>query len=217
MVKALVLFLAVIIGINCSINLWFVLTELFSQFSSVSLWFIGGCVVSTLLLVVYKKKFEFFTTFEHELTHNIWAMIFFRKPMGFHVNRDGSGLFEFKQGGKFSDIFISLAPYFFPTACFLWLPFHIMCKEEYMWFYFLLMGVFFGYQVVSTIQETGSYQSDIKGNGVIYSYCVFIPLYIAFHGVVLSHLSNGFSGVADFLIWDSYNNVKLLFELTGLG
>jgi hypothetical protein len=115
-------------------------------------------------------------------------------------------------GGKVSDIFISLSPYFFPTSCFIWLPFHIICKEEYMWFYFLMMGVFFGYQVMSTIQETGSYQTDISSQGVVYSYFVFIPLYIVFHGIILAHLTNGFSGIGDFLIFDAYENGKMFFQ-----
>tara|TARA_B100000963_G_C22382607_1_gene560794 strand:+ start:151 stop:651 length:501 start_codon:yes stop_codon:yes gene_type:complete len=161
-------------------------------------------------MLLFKNKFTFFSTFEHELTHNIWAMIFLRKPMGFHVNNDGTGLFEFEAGGRFSSVFILLSPYYFPTACFLWLPFHIVWKDQYYWFYFLMMGIFFGYHVMSTIQETGSYQTDITSNGVFYSYLIFIPLYVIFNGIILAHLDNGFTGIIDFIYRSHINNLDFI-------
>ena len=212
MIKFIVLFFSLIIGLLCGYNLLHILKSLITELNTEYICFFGGVVFSLLIVSAYRKKLEFFSTFEHELTHNIWAMLFFRKPMGFHVNKDGSGLFEFIPGGKFSDIFISLAPYFFPTACFIWLPFHIICKEEYMWFYFMMMGIFFGYQFMSTIHETGAYQTDISSLGVTYSYFVFVPLYIIFHGIILAHLTNGFSGIGDFLFFDAYENGQLLFQ-----
>ena len=212
MTKFIILLLSIVLGLCCGFNLYNIITDIFTGFSTEYIYFFCGVVFSLLVVSIYKRKLEFFSTFEHELTHNIWALIFFRKPMGFHVNSDGSGLFQFIPGGKFSDIFISLSPYFFPTSCFIWLPFHIICKEEYMWFYFLMMGIFFGYQIISTIHETGSYQTDISSHGVVYSYFVFIPLYIVFHGIILAHLTNGFSGIGDFLIFDAYENGQMFFQ-----
>ena len=112
MIKFIVLFFSLIIGLLCGYNLLHILKSLIAELNTEYICFFGGVVFSLLIVSVYRKKLEFFSTFEHELTHNIWAMLFFRKPMGFHVNKDGSGLFEFIPGGKFSDIFISLAPYF---------------------------------------------------------------------------------------------------------
>ena len=213
MTKTIVLLLALPLGILSTFNLVHVFGDFIQDLDLFHYFFLGGCLFSLVVVAKYKQKLEFFSTFEHELTHNIWAMLFFRKPMGFHVNTDGSGLFQWEGGSKFSKIFILLSPYFFPTACYLWLPFHVMCKEEYYWFYFMMMGIFFGYQVMSTIQETGSYQTDITSNGILYSYVTFIPLYIVFHGVILSHLNNGFSGISDFIYYDNVENVQYLINL----
>lgn len=214
MTKTIVLLLALPLGILSTFNLVHVFGNFVQGLDLFHYFFLGGVLFSLFVVAKYRQKLEFFSTFEHELTHNIWAMIFFIKPMGFHVNTDGSGLFEYRGGGsKFSEIFISLSPYFFPTACYLWLPFHVMCKEEYYWFYFMMMGVFFGYQVMSTIHETGSYQTDIKLNGVLYSYFTFIPLYIIFHGIIIAHLNNGFEGIADFLYYDNVANIQYLIRL----
>lgn len=213
MTKTIVLLLALPLGILSTFNLVHVFGDFIQDLDLFHYFFLGGCLFSLYVVAKFKTQLEFFSTFEHELTHNIWAMLFFRKPMGFHVNTDGSGLFEYNGGSKFSNIFIYLSPYFFPTACYLWLPFHVMCKEEYYWFYFMMMGIFFGYQVMSTIQETGSYQTDITANGILYSYVTFIPLYIVFHGVILSHLNNGFSGISDFIYYDNVENVQYLINL----
>lgn len=214
MAKSFVLLLSLPLGISCAVNLIRIFGDFVNALDLFHVFFLGGAVFSLFIVAKFKQQLEFFSTFEHELTHNIWAMLFFIKPMGFHVNTDGSGLFEYRNGGsKVSDIFISLAPYFFPTACYLWLPFHVMCKEEYYWFYFMMMGVFFGYQVMSTIQETGFYQTDITSNGILYSYFTFIPLYVIFHGVIIAHLNGGFQEVANFIYFDNIANILYLINL----
>lgn len=188
-------FYSIFVSFSSSFNL-----NLFQYF------FLGGMVFSIFIISKYEKKFEFYSTFEHELTHNLWAMIFLKKPTGFRVNEDGTGLFQWTGASKFSSIFIYLAPYFFPTACFLWLPFYVMCKEEYYWFYFLMMGIFFGYHLMSTYQEIGTHQSDITANGIIYSYILITCLFVVFHGIILTHLIGGFKEVINFLF---YNNLNL--------
>ena len=154
MTKTIVLLLALPLGILSTFNLVHVFGDFIQDLDLFHYFFLGGCLFSLVVVAKYKQKLEFFSTFEHELTHNIWAMLFFRKPMGFHVNTDGSGLFQWEGGSKFSKIFILLSPYFFPTACYLWLPFHVMCKEEYYWFYFMMMGIFFGMTFYTITQET---------------------------------------------------------------
>ncbi len=213
MIKVVVLLILLPLGISSTFNLICVFGDLLKKLDTINLFFLGGTVFSLFIVAKFREKLKFFSTFEHELTHNIWAMIFFKKPMGFHVNTDGSGLFEYKSGGHFSNIFILLSPYFFPTACFLWLPFYVMCKEEYYWFYFLMMGVFFGYQIMSTIQETGTYQTDITTYGISFSYATFIPLYIFFHGIILAHLNSGFGGVTNFIVEDNIANIEYLVAL----
>ena len=215
MTRLILLILIFPLGISCSINLYEILINLLSNLDN-NLFFIVGSLFSIVIVWMFKKKLQFFTTFEHELTHNFWAILFFRKPMGFHVKKDGTGLFEYKAGGKFSNIFISLSPYFFPTACFIWLPFYGMCKSQYLWLYFLVMGIFFGYHIMSTIQETGSYQTDISNNGVFYSYLILIPLNIIFNGIILAHLDRGFHGVFDFLYSGHLNNYHFIVSLLNL-
>ena len=209
MIRFIIFILVFPLGISCSFNLFDVILNICKSVNT-HFFFLIGTSFSIVVLLFFKTRFNFFSTFEHELTHNIWAIVFFRKPMGFHVNNDGTGLFEYEAGSRFSNVFILLSPYYFPTVCFMWLPFHIVWKEEYYWFYFLMMGIFFGYHVMSTIQETGSHQSDISSNGVFYSFLIFIPLYVVFNGIILAHLDNGFTGVYEFIYSGHLNNLEFM-------
>lgn len=211
MIKIIVLVITVIIGLLCGLNFFALIKNAEYNFGMDQYFFLGGMTFSLYIVYRYEKKIEFYSTFEHELTHNLWAMLFFKKPVGFQVNKDGTGLFQWTGSSKLSSIFILLAPYFFPTACFLWLPFHVMCKEEYYWFYFMMMGIFFGYHLMSTYQEIGAHQSDITTNGIFYSYTVILALFIVFHGIILTHMLNGFIGVKDFLITHNIEIVKTFF------
>lgn len=209
MAKFLALLLSLIIGLFSFYNLSIGAFNNFFQ-NELHYFFLGGMVFSMAILLRFEKKFEFYSTFEHELTHNLWAIFFFKKPTGFRVNEDGTGLFQWIGAGKFSKVFILLAPYFFPTACFLWLPFYEICKEEYYWLYFMLMGIFFGYHLISTYQEIGIHQTDITENGIVYSFIVITCLFVFFHGVVLSLVSEGYEGVYNFVIGTNMQLVKNL-------
>lgn len=204
-----------LLGLLCGYNLLVIFGGLLTALSQHAVFFFVGTVLSLFAVSKFRKRLVFFTTFEHELTHNIWALLFFRKPVGFHVYAKGHGKFSHRPGGTFSDLMICLSPYFFPTACYLWLPFHLICKEELLGTYFLVMGIFFGYQIMSTIHETGTHQTDITTHGILYSFSIFVPLYIVFHGVILAHLAGGWTGIANFLILDALNSGRSLLALMG--
>ena len=80
----------------------------------------------------------------------------------------------------------------------------------------MMMGVFFGYHVMSTISEIVSHQTDITSNGVFYSYMIFIPLYVIFNGIILAHLYNGFGGIVNFIYIRNMNNFNLILNRTQL-
>lgn len=182
------------------------------QFQMTSNWiyFLVGLFLSYFLVFRRKHKLIFYMTFEHELTHNIWAMLTFNKPTGFHVNQDGSGLFQFEMGSNYSRIFITLAPYFFPTSCMIWLLFYEFFKPEYHFIYFSLMGIFFGYQFFRIQDDFGSHQTDIQKFGMLISLLFIIPMYIIFFGAIVSLTINGWQGI----ITHYYQALKAFFIFT---
>ena len=99
--------------------------------------FLLGTIAFFILYFLLSNKLQYFSTFEHELTHNIWALLFFKKPRGFHVNTDGSGLFEWSgSSGLLSKLFILLSPYFFPTITMFLILLSLIIKDGFISIFF---------------------------------------------------------------------------------
>ena len=114
---------------------------------------------------------DFLTTFEHETTHLLVGLLFFKKPVGFQVSAGEGGMVTLA-GGNF---LITLAPYFLPTIPLLLLVFPPLLKRELMRPFLFLFGFATSYQILSTWQEFGFRQPDIDSAGIIFS-LLFLPV-----------------------------------------
>jgi hypothetical protein len=133
------------------------------------------------------------------LTHNIWALLFFKKPRGFHVNTDGSGLFEWSgSSGLLSKIFILLSPYFFPTITMFLILFSLIIKDRFISVYFLVIGMSFGYHIVTATKEIHLGQTDITENGYFTSFNIIVLMNLIMNGVVIAFVNNGSYGIGEF-------------------
>ena len=161
--------------------------------------FLLGTILFIILQFIFSNKLQYFSTFEHELTHNIWALFFFKKPRGFHVNTDGYGLFEWSGStGLISKVFILLSPYFFPTITMFLIILSLIIKDEFISIYFLVIGLSFGYHIVSSIKEIHLGQTDITENGYFTSFNIIILMNLIMNGLVISFINNGLKGIVDF-------------------
>lgn len=74
--------------------------------------FIVGFVAFAVLWRMFRRRFELFCTFEHEITHVLFGLLFLKLPRSFKVTRH--------EGGQVTmlgtNFVITLAPYFFPTV-----------------------------------------------------------------------------------------------------
>ena len=174
-------------------------------------WFLIAFAGATILSFLFISKGSFLATFEHELTHNLFAILTFNKPTGFHVNRDGSGLFQYRGRGN---ILITLGPYFFQTFSFLLLPLYLVIIPDYYAYFFGLLGILTGYHTSSTIKEFRFRQPDIRKNGILYSTILVVFLNIISYGILFSFVAGRWVGIKDFLvsgILDFVGIVKSLF------
>ena len=163
--------------------------------------FLLGTIAFFILYSLLSNKLQYFSTFEHELTHNIWALLFFKKPRGFHVNTDGSGLFEWSgSSGLLSKVFILLSPYFFPTITMFLILLSLIIKDGFISIFFLVIGISFGYHIVSTIKEMHLEQTDITENGYFTSFNTIVLMSLIMNGVVIAFINNGYNGIAEFFI-----------------
>lgn len=165
--------------------------------NKVVLGFFGALVAAAVLhMLKARRKPSFFATFEHELTHNIWALVTFNKPAGFHINDDGSG--EFQYYGK-SNFLQMLGPYVTLTITYLLLPIYFVLDRRFDLYFFIALGLATGYHTASTWNETGFHQSDIQRQGYFFS-VVFIILGNLFsYGLVLAFLAARGPGMKGFL------------------
>ena len=111
------------------------------------------------------------STFEHELTHGLFAWLTFHAVVGLKASWRPGGQMQFKGRGNW---LISLAPYFFPTAslavavALLWVP-----AEHLPWANGLL-GATVAYHITSTKMELHAGQTDLKVAGWLFS-ALFLP------------------------------------------
>ena len=81
-------------------------------------YFLAGFGVFIPFWFIWFKNKNFYSTFEHELTHLLVGLLFFKKPAHFTVTRDSGGETGL-YGGNF---LITLAPYFLPN---MWVMFSL--------------------------------------------------------------------------------------------
>lgn len=157
--------------------------------------FLFGALVSLLLWIIIIHKAEFFLTFEHEMTHLLTGLLFFKNPVAFWATETEGGFVQL-YGHNF---IIGLAPYFLPTISFLLMPFIFVIKYSYYPHYFFVLGFSTAYHILSTIKEFGYHQPDIQQCGKIFSTIFLILMNIVCYGIILAFVINRFEGSWHFL------------------
>jgi hypothetical protein len=140
---------------------------------------ITGYVIFTLLLRRFTRSRMMWSTFEHELTHALLCLLTLTPVHSLQAankadeKRGFLGCVFHEGTGPARGILIGLAPYFVPTYTLLLMLFMPFLHEEALPIFKGVLGFSFGYHLLSTWKETGSYQSDLQKQGLRFSY-VFI-------------------------------------------
>lgn len=144
--------------------------------------FLIGVGVGIISFPFFLKR-VFWRTFEHEMTHLIFAKLFFGKIKKFNVTDEGSGFVEYSSN---PNPFISLSPYFFPlfsASLSVLIP---LLNPALLKYLFLPVGFFLAQHLLFSIKEILSSQADIKEEGPIFS-VFFVALFlIFFYGIIIS-------------------------------
>lgn len=155
-----------------------------------------GFAVFTLFWLIFKRFLQVFCTFEHELTHLLVGLLFFKKPKSFNVTFTQGGYVEMYGGSNF---LVTLAPYFLPTVCYLILPLAWFLPKDFLTFYFAVFGGSLAFHLLSGWQEFHFGQSDLHDAGLIFS-ILFLPVAnLIFFGAILSLVIGG--NEKFFLFW----------------
>ena len=173
------------------------LIKLLSLSNSVHLAFIAAFAGSTLFFFILIGRGSFLLIFEHELTHNLWAILTFRKPTGFQVFKNKGGKVDME---KRSNYMVTLSPYFFLTFSFLFMPIFLFIEPSYYILFIIILGMLTGFHTSTTIKETSLQQPDLHVYSVIFSLIFILLGNIISYGIILAFVTGGWDGIKDYIV-----------------
>ncbi|MFC1707828.1 M50 family metallopeptidase [Planctomycetota bacterium] len=138
----------------------------------------------------------FLSTFEHELTHAIFAWLTLHRVTGFRATWRSGGRIRYMGRGNW---LITISPYFFPTAAVAVMLAMIWVPQEHLLWVAAALGVSLAYHVTSTYQETHGEQTDLQSVGHLFSLMFLPTANVLAVGFILAFALGGASGLTHFL------------------
>lgn len=155
-----------------------------------------GFILFLVFWRIFKRHLQVVCTFEHELTHLIFGLLFLKRPHSFVVTRHNGGSVTLS-GGNFV---ITLAPYFFPTVSYLLLPIAYFVHKDGMPIFVGILGASVAFHLVSTWAELHWRQTDLQEAGILFS-LFFLPVAnLIFYGALAALMLGGTGGFTRFWI-----------------
>ena len=149
-------------------------------------------LVFGIIIFTFVCRLKRFYIFGHELAHWIFAKIFMKETKNFKVGKHG-GAVQVKD----PNIWVVLAPYFYPTFTILWLPFWFLFKHfknhiPYSFeIFFVILGMSWAYHLVLTLYALKFEQSDIERAGRPLSFSIIFFINMLFIYTFLSLITDG--------------------------
>lgn len=168
---------------------------------------IGGGVFLLIWILVLSRRDSFWSVVEHELTHAVFALMFFKKVRTLNADRRRGGLVRV-EGGNF---IIALAPYFFPLISFLIILIKPLVLPNYQWLLNGLLGFTLMFHLLYLFGEFHPWQPDLRENGFLFSAIVIIFFNIFFLGLSFASLPGQWDAMGSFIqlgFWESFLLLK---------
>lgn len=153
-----------------------------------------GFAAGTVMWVGVWSRIAGLTTLEHELTHAIVALLFFRRVVDFKVTRYDGGHVQHQGafGGFFGNEMIGLAPYFLPTFALMLAMLLPLAPSGWTPWGIGSAGLLLAYHFFSTVRETRPDQTDIRSRGIVYSAVLVASVTVGLHGLLWHLLTGGY-------------------------
>lgn len=174
--------------------------------------FLIGFAVFLPIWFLWLRRNHFYSTFEHEFTHLIVGLMFFKKPAHFTATESDGGV----TGMYGNNFIITLAPYFLPTFVYLLLPLYLVLDVKFYQYYFAVLGFFTAYHLLSSWQDFGFHQTDIISSGKVFS-CFFLTFANLFiYGILLAFVIGRFRFSWTFIKGGFLGSIDLIYQLVNL-
>lgn len=171
---------------------------------------LGSSVVLSHLFV---RTHGYLAVLIHELTHNLWGVLTFNKPIALNVEANKGGQFAF-QGRH--NVMSVLSPYFFPTIAVILFPFYFILATSGAVIFFGMLGAALGLSFSISIRQCKPHQPDLHVYGVGASYMMIVFFQIMFWGILLSFVVGRMPMVIGFFKMGYFNLINLYELAKGL-
>ena len=151
---------------------------------------------------------EYLATLEHELTHILVGLLFFKRPLSLRVTAREGGEVVLSGG----NMWVILAPYFLPTLTVLLIPLSLVLPRSYEPALLAILGATVAYHLLSTWSEVGVMQSDFLRAGVLQSIWLLPVANLVIYGSITAYVIRDFSGFSYFWRAGAANVVTLMSE-----
>jgi hypothetical protein len=153
--------------------------------------FLGGFFLYLLLWWLLFRRPGFgslLSTFEHELTHALFAWLTLHHVVGLRVSWREGGEMQFRGRGNW---LIAIAPYFFPTASVAaTIALALLPASALLWMSAVL-GLTVSYHLTSTWLETHRHQPDLEKVGFPFAIAFLPTANLALYGAIVAFAYGG--------------------------
>ena len=172
-----------------------------------------GVYAITWKLVFSKAAWgTWFSTFEHELTHVLFALLTFHQVTGFKVTYSQGGHMRYEGRGNW---LISISPYFFPTFSVVLLVVLSLLPSDKLTIASAILGVSIGYHVISNIYQLHEGQTDLHKVGRLFALLFLPTANIICYAGILAFACGGVQHLAKF--FEDILQISTNYALTFIG
>jgi hypothetical protein len=167
--------------------------------SSRWIWFFAGVAVFTVVWSFGRRyawrAVQYLATLEHEITHILIGLLFLKRPLSIKVSATHGG--EVRLTG--SNMWIALAPYFFPTVSLVVILTGAIFALERHPLFIALVGASTVYHLASTWSEFSVLQDDFRDAGYLQTLWLLPVANLVFYGLIIAYVAAGRAGPVGFL------------------
>ncbi|MGI9055362.1 MAG: M50 family metallopeptidase [Pyrinomonadaceae bacterium] len=179
--------------------------------------FLIGAIIFLPVHFLAKRFFYrlwcYLETLEHELTHLLIGLLFLKIPVGIRVSAHEGGEVRQIGFGSTGQIWVTLAPYFFPTVSLFVLIVAYFANPNNL----TLLGILgwtTAFHLVSNWGQTSFRQSDLQKAGILKTLLILPVMNLICYGAVLAFVAGGSRMFFKFFTEGFWQTVEAFTTLT---
>jgi hypothetical protein len=160
-----------------------------------------------------RRPLDYLSTLEHELTHILVGLLFFKRPLSLRVSARAGGDVVLTGG----NLWITLAPYYLPTISMLLLALGVVLPPKYQPQLLAALGASAIFHILSTWTELGVMQSDFKKAGILQTVWLLPVANLLLYGSIVAYVLENSGGFTQWWRLGGSNTLALLSDIFHYG